>query len=426
MTPVKVMRFTRLQFILRLAKLRGDERASVTLLTGMMVFLAAIFGIITIDTSMAIHNRIVTQNAVDSAADAAALWQARGCNMLQELNNLHYDVDEALAIAEGISAGACIASTVLLAAELAADIFFGAGEALRPVRYATCNLGCNPLPLIDYLQDLFYQAIMPIQQAIVDATPYVAFGYANACAKGAGADPLAAALPDALNGVLAQVGLNLPSLSSIGGGVSGVLGSIPIYAMPLDPDSFGLFDPKDKGLFVTRRNNDGNPPLKWPELVGQIGDAAGVIGCSDALPIPYPEAKDAVVSSGWDGNWGWDDQYFFGHPGFSTWIAGKTHRDELLALGNLRWLNGGTPPAEMDYMLGQSNLPMFNDSVTSNNGTPLTIPGFLALASSQVEGTPVVEHGDVDARGKLIKVFLPSTSGGSPTAVDTAPYFIYH
>jgi hypothetical protein len=61
-----------------------------------------------------------------------------------------------------------------------------------------------------------------------------------------------------------------------------------------------------------------------------------------------------------------------------------------------------------------------------NGGTPLQIPGFVALASSQIEGTPVIAHGDVDARGKLIKVYLPSSSGGSPTAVDQAPYFIYH
>src|ERR1051326_1826513 len=109
MKQAHFMHATKSEYIRRLTNLRFDDRGSVSLLTGMMVFLAVIFGIITMDTSMAIHNRIVTQNAVDSAADAAALWQARGCNLLQQLNNLHYDVDEALAIAEGISAGACVA-----------------------------------------------------------------------------------------------------------------------------------------------------------------------------------------------------------------------------------------------------------------------------------------------------------------------------
>ena len=76
----------------------------------MMVFLVTIFAVIAFDTNMAIHNRILAQNAVDSAAESAALWQARGCNLEQQLNNLHYDVDEAACIAEGVAAGACIAA----------------------------------------------------------------------------------------------------------------------------------------------------------------------------------------------------------------------------------------------------------------------------------------------------------------------------
>ena len=87
----------------RVEALRSDQRGSLTLLAGMMVFLVTMFGIIALDTNMAIYNRIVAQNAVDSAADSAALWQARGCNLLQNLNNLHYDVDEALGIAEDVA-----------------------------------------------------------------------------------------------------------------------------------------------------------------------------------------------------------------------------------------------------------------------------------------------------------------------------------
>ena len=399
------------KLVARVAALRSDQRGNLTLLAGMMVFLVAIFGIIAFDTNKAIYNRIVAQNAVDSAADAAVLWQARGCNLLQQLNNLHYDVDEGLCIAEGVSAGACIAAAALLAAELAADAFFGAGEAaIRPIRMGVCFVGCDPLPWIDYAQQLFYSAIMPIQQAIVDATPYVAFGYANACAQGSGADTLGSVIGSPLQNLFSELGINIPGLDSIGGAVSSILGSIPIYAVSLDMDSFGLFDPENKGLYVKRKDNDGSPPLKWPEGVGIAGDVAGDIGCSDA---GYPTSKSAASAAGWDGTWGWDDQYFFGHPGFNTWIAGKKQQNELLGLGSLKWLNGGQQNSDQ--------FTMYTGDATGG-GSPLTIPGFIAIASSQVEGTPVICHGDVDAQGKLIKVYIPS--GNSPKAAED--YFIYH
>ena len=399
------------KLVARVEELRGDQRGSLSLLAGMMVFLVTIFGIIAFDTNMAIYNRIIAQNAVDSAADSAVLWQARGCNLLQQLNNLHYDVDIAMCIAEGVATGACIASAALLVAEIAADAFFGAGEALRPIRMGTCIV-CDTLPFIDYAQQLFYKAIMPIEQAIVDVTPYIAFGYANACAQGSGADTLGSVIGSVMTSLFSLLGIDVPGLDSLGGAVSSILGAIPIYAMPLDIDSFGLFDPTNKGLYVKKKDNDGSPPLKFPEVVGQIGDAAGLIGCEDA-GWPYADAKETASSAGWDGTWGWDDQYYFGHPGFNTWIAGKKQKDELLGLGNLKWLNGGKQDS--------GEFTMYAGSATGG-GSPLIIPGFIAIASSQVEGTPVIAHGDVNAAGKLIKVYIPS--GSSPKAGEDL--FIYH
>ena len=95
MEPSKSPAPDRFKVFAKLENVRSDQRGSVTLLCGMMVFVATMFGIIAMDTSMAIHNRILAQNAVDSAADSAALWQARFCNLEQNLNNLHYTFDEA-------------------------------------------------------------------------------------------------------------------------------------------------------------------------------------------------------------------------------------------------------------------------------------------------------------------------------------------
>jgi hypothetical protein len=403
----------------RVAGLPNDQRGSVTLLAGMMVFMVTIFGIIAFDTNMAIHNRIVAQNAVDSAADAAALWQARSCNILQQLNNLHFDVDEAAAIAEGTAALACVASAALLAAELAADVFFGAGEAtIRPIRMVTC-VACDALPFIDLGQQLFYKAIMPVQQTIVDVTPFLVFGYANANAFGSGADPLLQSVTDYLASVGSALGSIIPGLGSVGSLLNGVggtigsaLGSIPIYAAPLDPSSLELS--------VKRRDNDGSMPLNFPSFIGDAAEVAADIGCTDSIP-PFETAKSTAEGLGWDGSYGWDDQYFFGHPGFMTWIAGKQKHDEVLGLGNLKWLNGGMVNQDYKQNADQVSKTEYTGDVNSSNNNPLQIPAFVAIASSEVEGSTVIAHGDVNAQGKIIKVFLP---GGSPTPADK--FFIYH
>lgn len=386
----------------KFASLRSDERGSVMLLAAMMVFVATIFAVIAFDTNQAIYNRIIAQNAVDSAADSAALWQARGCNLVQLLNNLHYDVDIAAAVAESVAAAACVVSTVLRVAENIPYI----GVVAKAIRPVTC-IACDLLPVIDGAQQAFYEILMPIQEAIVQVTPFLAFANANVCAKGSGADPLLSSVLDAVSGILSKLGLSVPGFDSIAGAISGGLDWVPIYAAPIDPSSLKLY--------VEKKDTD-DLPWDFPSWVGEAGDIAGQIGCSD---YGYPDVKDAVESAGWDSDkWGWDDQYYFGNPGFMTWIAGKKKRDELLGLGNLRWLNGGTSPGEVDYRMGQRNVRMYTGSAASSGNT-LTIPAFIALASSQVEGTPVISHGDVNAAGKLIKVYFSSSTEGET-------FLIYH
>jgi hypothetical protein len=385
----------------KLAALRSDERGSIMLLSAMMVFVVMMFAIIAFDTNMAVYNRIVAQNAVDSAADSAALWQARGCNLVQLLNNLHYDVDVALCVAESLATAACVVSVGLRVAENIPYI----GPIAAAIRVGTC-IACDTLPWIDYAQQLFYSVIMPVQQAIIDVTPFLAFANANVCAKGSGADPLLTSVMDAVGGILSKLGVSVPGFDSIAGAISGGLDWVPIYAAPLDPSSLKLY--------VEKKDTD-DLPWDWPEEVGKAGEIAGKIGCNDR---GFDSSLSGAKSAGWDGEWGWDDQYYLGNPGFMTWIAGKKKYNELLGLGNLRWLNGGKNPGEVDYMMGQRNVRMYTGSSTSS-GNALTIPAFIAFASSQVEGTPVISHGDVNAAGKLIKVYFSSSTEGET-------FLIYH
>jgi hypothetical protein len=380
----------------RARTLRLNEDGSVMLAAGMMVFLGTIFSLIAFDTNMAVYNRITAQNAVDSAADAAALWQARGCNLEQQLNNLHYTVDTGAAVAEGIATAACVVSVALEAAQFIPII----GAAAAAARVGTC-IACDTLPGIDYAQQLFYKALMPIQEGLADAIPFLAFADANACAKGSGADKLLDAIQGATQGLLSSLGVDLPGFGDIAGAISGGLDFVPLYAAPLDPNSLKLF--------VDKKDTD-DLPWNWPAEVGEAGQIAGEIGC----PESFSSVMSSVQGAGWDGNWGWKDQYYFGNPGFMTWIAGKAKRDELLGLGKLKWLNGGQAKVE-DF----SRVMYTGEVNISDDNKKLEIPGFVAFASSQVEGTPVISHGDVDAQNKLISVHFSANSTGDK-------FFIFH
>jgi len=371
----------------RIRQLRGDDSGQVLLLSAVMVFVVAIMGVIAMDSNMAVYNRIVAQNATDAAADAAALWQARGCNLLQHLNNLHYGVDIAACIGESIAAAACAAGAVLVIVEKVPII----GAAAAAARPAVC-IACDLLPIIDAAQQKFYEILMPIQQGIVDVTPFLAFGYANAAAKGSGADELLPALAEGLEGLLGKLGLSAPGFGDIAGAIAGGLDWVPLYAAPINPSSLKLY--------VEKKSTD-DLPWDYPSWVGEAGDIAGQIGCSD---YGYPSAKNIAKGMGWDEEWGWDDQYFFGNPGFMTWIAAKRKRGELAGLGKLRWMNGGEQNED------QISKVMYTGSALGSG--KLEIPAFIAIASSQVEGTPVVSHGDVDAHGKLIKVYLSESTPG--------------
>jgi hypothetical protein len=216
------------------------------------------------------------------------------------------------------------------------------------------------------------------------------------------------------------------ALGSIDSIISSTVGQIPIYAFPLDPTSLELY---------VNPTNNNSFPLNWPTEVPEAGNIAGEIGCAEAF---YPDIEDTVHnnsegdsrdnSDGFHPTWGWADQYEFGNPGYMTWIAGVTNRDELLHLGSLSWLNGGMKVSG-DYNANGAAVSklMYTGGVNGNSGgySKFQIPAFLAIASSQVEGTPVIEKGNVDAKGYLIKVYIP-TGTDSPGTGIPFPFTIYH
>ncbi len=368
---VKILRFLVVPME-RARGLRRDESGQVMLLTGIMAFLVVIMCLFALNTSQAIYNRVVAQNAVDSAADSAALWQARGCNFLQHLNNLHYDGNLIMLVAEMSMLGACVAGVALKAF----GFTYIAGEAACVV--------CAVAPLVDKAQEVFSEAILQVQAVAKEIFPVLAFGYANACAKGSGADPLGDVLSTCASDFLGAVGIEVPGFEEVGDVLGAALGEIPIYAMVLDPESLSLHvDEEEAG--------EWDMPWSFPQ----------------AIAVPLAVIGYGCSSEGFNYNtpddWGWQDSYYTGNPGFMTWIAGKGQREEITGLGNLMWFN----PGEAKSFEEMETISRTFYKGANLSGDKIKIPSFLAIASSQVEGEPVISYGEANAKPKIITVHFP-------------------
>jgi hypothetical protein len=399
------------------------------LLSGMMVFLLTILALFALNTNKAIYNRIVAQNAADAAAETAALWQARGCNLLQHLNNIHYDVNKTLMWAE---TGAGIACGVAIFAAPAAEAARAAGwtgigalaaAALEGAAWVSCN-ACALAPYLDQAQAIFYKVIKPLKAVVVTIFPALEFLYANEIAGQAGADDLIKdVLPSYSGGILKVFGTPIHGESdenSLLQELSAGLHSLPghVYAFPLDPSAL---------LLQATRKQGKNPPWNWD--ANWVGSAywGGSTACTKSPPLFLTPFAAGTLDPG-ENTWGWADEYYSGHPGFMTWIAGKKAQPELAGLGFLRWLNGGSRASEVPYaFINQSGLPMYAHDVREGDSSKwLKIPGFVAIASSQVEGTPVVPHcdnGKVDSRARLIPVYFQHLPDNWFSGTN---YFLYH
>ena len=379
--------------------LRSDERGNVLLLTGMMAFLVAIFALLGMDTSQAIYNRIIAQNAVDSAADAAALWHARGCNMVQNLNNYHYEANAFFAKTESTALNSCSLAALLKIGEELNIPYFSA--ICKGARILVC-VGCKSAPYWDDAQNATAFAILKEQELITATIPFLALAAANDAAQGSGADELMTSASTWLDQWAAPIGLPLPEggLSGIGSTLRSILGTfgLTVYALPLDPKSLKL---------GVRQTVGSGRPWQFGPCPGE--QWAGRMAC---------QLRDPRLNLGpeeqYERKWGWrQDRYYVGQPGFMTWIAGKTNQTELAGLGFLRWLNPKpTPPEEITYWMNQSGLPMYKERAMASSS--LVIPAYIALASSQVDGKPgtkwkgVVAHDAPNSYPYLIPVQIPT------------------
>lgn len=406
-----------MNIISKIKHLRRDTGGSVLLLSGTMMFLVVIAVLLNGDMNQGVYDRIQAQNAVDAAAETAALWEARGCNLLQHLNNLHYDGNKILFIAESASLTGCAAAILAVPVAIAAHIWPPALAAANAAAGAACGV-CTPAPYIDEGQEYFATAINKCQQLAQNLFPLLTLGYANSVAGEAGADDLTQVIPQYLGSLLDAGGVHWDGLDTVASAMGCLPSIVDVRAVPLTL----IGDDKFFEFGVKTQEGDGLPwkTPDWWNTMAQTVYPAAKTECQ--LPgFDLASVFNSIMGDDRGDKWGWKDKYYRGNPGYMTWVAGKLSRDEVAGLGRLRWLysdsTAGIEESEKTHLYAKETL--------NPEGIKLMVPAFLALASSQVEGDPVVSQTDnVNAEGKIIAVYMPLPSYKNPKRGDKL--LIYH
>ncbi|MDR3457096.1 MAG: pilus assembly protein TadG-related protein [Verrucomicrobiae bacterium] len=409
----------------RIRRLRDDQNGSVLLLSGIMAFMVAILGVFAVDTGQAIYNRIVAQNAADAAAETAALWQARGLNLVQQLNNFHYVFNVTLFGVEAGQLATCLSTPQTEANEHAAcsigALLSGGASCPPAIRAMThaCRECTKAGPNNDY-QKSVAQQILAMQQSMTYTFPLLTLTYASQAAQQSGADDLSIVVPQYASKIGSQIGLSFPSLPAVN-----------VFAFPINPASVSLNVQQVDGKYFPWRWSLVNLPsddTRADEMVAKVAALVawetGRIFCSTD---PFQLGQFIGQFGGHDtpDDWGWRDKYYQGHPGYMTWAAGKTNQTELAGLGLLRWVNGGAPAAPVHYkFMNQDGLLMYVGTGLDST-SPLMVPPLIAVASSQVEGTGVIgKDGSLFKGFSSLGSLLTGINPVDQPPVDSTPHLI--
>ena len=400
--------------------IRRDERGQVIVPAGVMAFFLFLMLVYAVNMGGMIQRRIQAQNAVDSGAMAAALWQARGVNTIQMLNNLHYNANRGLGYLTGVLYGSCIAT-------VAFDLCTwspwppGASKVCGGLRKISCPV-CKALPWADNAQYIIAKAIDSIQIVVKNSFPIIAFLRANHYATLNNADDVSEILKSVVN-------LKLDFIPSAW------IDNLPktgIRIVPINPHGSNPFDIDVLSLGVELQSSDQFPwkfDLPWIEqirLLLKLGPLP-IYGSPCQFSDPRPEAN----------KWGWADSYYCGNPGAVTWIAGVKQMPDLLGIGNLPWFTalheGSWAPVD-DYVgnydeatgLWSGGPQLWNESsVPLSNDHPVRWPAGLVVATSQVDGDPVQPKGLANAYPRLVPVKWLGIEGNLLDGI-ALPTDVYH
>ena len=170
---------------------------------GQVLFFFAIIAMILVfftatisDYGMTVTQKIKTQTAVDSAALAAGAWVARGGNIQQMINGIHWDMNYSLA--QIITLSSDIAMIICIICLALSWIPFGVGAAFYSVFNATRKIESAIITTCSTVHTGLEGVLEPVQKVLVKTTPILALLHSNFAARNNGASSFPELLTDAL------------------------------------------------------------------------------------------------------------------------------------------------------------------------------------------------------------------------------------
>ena len=140
----------------RFLHIMRDDRGAIIHYTAIAAFLIMTFFTMSFDLAKISAYKMQMQNAADSAALEMAVWQARGLNAVQHMNDEVYDIDTAVLAVYIASATASSASYALLLIPFAGlALFWTAQIAAALLAYAGLAAHTLSMPFLDGMRDLY-------------------------------------------------------------------------------------------------------------------------------------------------------------------------------------------------------------------------------------------------------------------------------
>jgi hypothetical protein len=388
-------------------------------LTAVMAFVLSIMGISTLSTTKMIYDRIRAQNAVDAAADAFALWQARGLNMAQAQNDLHY---------EALEYFSRTADRICNKRKTAADYCVKKPPWYAPWRkigyMIKCTEGCIrtslAMTVLEISQAATSTGILIGQLPMNRLFPIVGLYAANDVAKANGASQVLTGLSDFIDGMLGTFGIRV-NISAVVGFVTSRSNLPEIYILPLTLRN--TFKLNLRKVLNIRNHPILGHPAPWTRTrTCHYRRKCGKAWVAKRIARDYICVPSLMVLE--RRPWcGWKDTFFAGYPGYTTWVVGKTGENVFRGprFRRLRWLNprfNRDPNVVVSYKSYDNfAFPKRRKLRTRFRDSRFQNPGYIALASSQASGTgfrwsqPVLAYsGNVPrfkwARPQLISVHV--------------------
>ena len=271
----------------RFRRLGSDERGVVFVYGAVIIFIAlTIFGM-TFDSMRYIEKKIISQNAADAAALEMAAWQARGLNVVQEINSDIYQIDTVIWETMNI---------MYTVAEIVVDAEIAAGLSLNipllvKIDRARNNIDkvCGPvLTTFKMVRKITVNMLTGLREVYVYGSNAAGFLGAIEAATANGASPV----------------LTSSLISKLPAGFSKPAGKLTAIGVPLklsNPFKLPVEKKQDKGAVIGGSSLNSKDNVFWaykvfqePECVeGRLGEVEGFL-----LSVRFDFNESAISVSG--------------------------------------------------------------------------------------------------------------------------------